>query len=82
MRTRGEERNVTCFNDCRQEGCPGHVIRTDYYSTSDIIEVFLDGKVEYRFDPNQWKAAFRSAWAWGPGWMKWDEPPPEKGNEP
>lgn len=46
----------TCFNDCRQEGCPGHEIREVFHRTSDVIIFEIDGKREYYFDENCFRA--------------------------
>lgn len=49
-----------CFNDCRQEGCPGHKIRFGYSRCSDVEFFEIDGVQEYYFDRNMLKAALES----------------------
>jgi hypothetical protein len=49
-----------CFNDCRQEGCPGHVVRFGYSRCSDVEYFEIDGKNEYFLDSNMLKAAIES----------------------
>lgn len=33
-----------CFNDCRMEGCPGHVMKMEYRGVSDTYTIFIDDK--------------------------------------
>lgn len=63
-----------CFNDCRQEGCPGHYVKVIYYGTADIVEVHTCEtreeadtlnprtvtKQPMLFDPNAFRAMVRS----------------------
>lgn len=55
-----------CFNDCIQAGCPGHKMRIEYNSTSDMITLvtlghkdknneWINDEIEV-FDRNQLKA--------------------------
>jgi len=37
------ERKYHCYNDCRPEGCSGHIATLDYESVSDYF-TFKDGK--------------------------------------
>lgn len=48
------------FNDCRQEGCPGHTVRFGYSRCSNVEFFEIDGKNEYFFDRNMLKAALES----------------------
>lgn len=61
-RIRGKEVPYRCFHDCRQEGCPGHTIRVDYYNTVDLVEVHVDGeeRAEWLFDPMEFEAILKS----------------------
>jgi hypothetical protein len=68
--TRGPRIKYKCFNDCRQEGCPGHEIQFVYHHTSDVIRVVNswgeDGNekdAEY-YDPDQFRAMLKSYEAW------------------
>ncbi len=49
-----------CFNDCRQEGCPGHKLRVVHHNTSDVMRVEVDGVPWYWFDYNCFKAIRQS----------------------
>lgn len=49
-----------CLNDCRQEGCPGHTLRAVHHNTSDVLSFEIDGKSEYWFDYNTFKAMIES----------------------
>ena len=49
-----------CLNDCRQEGCPGHLVRFGYSRCSDVEFFEIDGKCEYFFDENMLAAALES----------------------
>ena len=44
------KQHYTCYNDCKQSGCPGHEMEVTYHTVSDGIGVKFDGK-EYHFDP-------------------------------
>lgn len=59
--TYGPELTYRCFNDCRQEGCPGHTLRAGIHRTVDIIFFEIDGKRERNFDQREWKTMLR-AW--------------------
>jgi hypothetical protein len=56
----GKEVKYTCFNDCRQQGCPGHTLRAVHHNTSDILSFEIDGREEYCFDYNCFKAMCES----------------------
>lgn len=59
--SRGDFIEYRCFNDCRQEGCPGHKLRFERFNTVDLYEVFDDkGECLFRFDQNEWKAMLKS----------------------
>ncbi len=58
--TYGPEIKFKCFNDCRQEGCPGHAVRAVHSNTSDTLSFEIDGKAEYWFDYNTFKAMIAS----------------------
>lgn len=48
------------LNDCRQEGCPGHVLRIVYHNTSDTLSLEVDGEQELTLDPNTFEAAIQA----------------------
>lgn len=55
-RTYGPWTEYKCFNDCRQEGCPGHKVREVFCRSSDVLSFeFDDGTAEY-WDLNRWEA--------------------------
>ena len=58
--TYGSVERYSCFNDCRQTGCPGHTVQTRYYGVADVIEVYVDGQHADTFDPSMFKALLRS----------------------
>lgn len=45
---------VTCGNDCRMEGCPGHDLELAHHHTSDTVSVNLDGRTLAVFDAQVW----------------------------
>lgn len=51
-RSVGPEVSYRCTNDCKQTGCPGHVIREVFDRSSDIYVFNIDGNPEYYFDEN------------------------------
>ena len=58
---RGEEVKYTCFHDCLGlEGCPGHVLRVDYFHTADLWNVYIDGEMRYIFDPEEARAMYKA----------------------
>jgi hypothetical protein len=59
--TRGEPQIYHCFNDCKQCGCEGHELTLNYYNTADVVYMYVDGRQEYTFDPNQLHAVLK-AW--------------------
>jgi hypothetical protein len=46
-KTRGPEVRYKCLNDCRQEGCPGHVVRLVHDLSTDIYIFEIDGNPDY-----------------------------------
>lgn len=56
MSSESTERHVHCGNDCRQEGCPGHVLKLVYHHTSDTVTVLKDGHHYATFDSRIWRA--------------------------
>lgn len=66
-----------CFNDCRQEGCPGHKMCIKYNTTSDMVELVTTGHKDKNgewtnsktevFDRNEIKALTK---AWEELWDK------------
>jgi hypothetical protein len=56
----GPKVEYKCFNDCRQEGCPGHVARFGYSRCSDVEYFEIDGKNEYFLDHSMLKAMLES----------------------
>jgi hypothetical protein len=44
------ERNIRCLDDCRQSGCPGHVIRIEINDTVGIGTYLKDGEIKCIFD--------------------------------
>ena len=49
------ERPYHCSNDCKQTGCPGHVLYLEYHHTSDTVTVQVDGKHRITFDKTEWR---------------------------
>lgn len=47
------ERKVNCLDDCKQSGCPGHVIRIDIHDTTGTGTYSKDGKEICTFDCNE-----------------------------
>jgi len=54
--TRGKDIPFRCWDDCRQTGCPGHVLRMDYQRTSDGMLFYQDNELLFGCDPDKWKA--------------------------
>lgn len=52
-----------CFNDCRMEGCPGHILQVQYSNTVDIVNVHVAGERIASFDDNQFEALLKAALA-------------------
>ena len=49
-------RDLHCANDCRQTGCPGHMIELIYNHTSDTVTIMLDNAHYSTFDKAHWRA--------------------------
>jgi len=49
-----------CFNDCRQTGCPKHIVTIIRHGASDVLTIEIDGRREYSFDINIFEAAIES----------------------
>jgi hypothetical protein len=48
-----------CANDCRQEGCPGHKVRSIETDTECLVFEDEVGKRDY-FDDEKWAAMVKS----------------------
>ncbi len=48
MSTRARKISYRCDNDCRMEGCPGHVLTGTLQDTSDVV-IIEDEKGTYVF---------------------------------
>ena len=55
MATKIIEKEYSCFNDCKQSGCPKHKMRVQIQTTSDHLSVYEDDKLVLSFDPEEWK---------------------------
>jgi hypothetical protein len=42
--------DIKCFDDCRQEGCPKHILELFYHNTSDTFKFSIDGVEHGPFD--------------------------------
>lgn len=62
--TRGEAVKYSCVNDCKQTGCPGHIMQVDYHRTADVIIASIDGKPWMYLDDAQWDAMHKSMEKW------------------
>lgn len=51
----------SCSSDCKQEGCPGHVLTLHVANTSDTLGVYVDGELKTVFDDNQFCALLKLA---------------------
>ena len=49
-----------CVNDCKQSGCPGHIVKLRYEYSSDTLVVEVDGESEYTMDVRLLRAILRS----------------------
>jgi len=49
------------LNDCKQCGCPGHVLEIAYNSTTDQTIVSVDGEEYAIFDDGLWNAMIELA---------------------
>ena len=58
MSTSVRRREFQCFNDCRSEGCPGHVLTIKYHNTSDTISVLVDDEVRLVCDDGFFSAMY------------------------
>lgn len=56
MSTSRITRAFHCSNDCRQTGCPGHLLTLAYYHSSDTVGIECDGEDRGVFDLNEWRA--------------------------
>jgi hypothetical protein len=56
MGTLRQEKEFTCFNDCRQSGCPGHKMTLSIQTTSEALTAEIDGKQFVSADPSEWEA--------------------------
>jgi len=56
MATLKNEIKYSCFNDCKQSGCPSHLMTLSIQNTSEILIVEIDGKHWLSADPSQWEA--------------------------
>lgn len=51
MGTNSVEKRFNCGQDCNgYRGCPGHVMRADYFRTSDIFSFDIDGERQATLD--------------------------------
>lgn len=56
MATWKAEKKVSCFNDCRQAGCPSHTLRVELQTTADVLIVYKDDHQLAAFEPPEWNA--------------------------
>ena len=56
MGTIRNEEEYSCFNDCKQSGCPKHKMELEIQTTSDIMTVTIDGEDWFSADPSEWEA--------------------------
>ena len=52
MSTLVKEKKFRCFEDCRQSGCPTHLMRVEIQTTSEVLMVYIDDKKVFGADPN------------------------------
>lgn len=50
MSTLKIEEKYRCYNDCKYEGCPSHIMKVEIQTVSDSIHLTFDGH-DYWFDP-------------------------------
>lgn len=54
MGTWKAEKEYSCFNDCKQSGCPKHKMEVRIQTTADYLSVYEDGKLLFSCDPEEW----------------------------
>jgi hypothetical protein len=58
--TRGKDVSYQCADDCKQSGCPGHVMRMDYSRVSDIRSFYIDDEHWFSCDDDMWAAMLKA----------------------
>ena len=49
------EKEYSCFDDCKQSGCPGHKMKLTIQTCSECLMVYRDDEFWFGADPSEWK---------------------------
>ena len=60
MGTLIRQQDFRCSDDCARSGCQGHTLQVNVQTTSDIMDVLIDGETLFTTDPAKWDALLKA----------------------